>query len=142
MIKTLAPPGRARAEGEEVRTKALAVLAFTVLLTQIASAQTGNDLYKLCSSGSVQERMGCDLYISGFLHGLQASQDLPGKICLPAEPLSGTQAVNIYLEFMTDVALAAALKKGMAIEENPFFKTEQSHSLFGVFAMKFPCAKQ
>jgi hypothetical protein len=43
---------------------------------------------------------------------------------------------------MSDVALAAALKKGTAIEQNSFFTAEQSHSLFGVFAMKFPCAKQ
>jgi hypothetical protein len=106
-----------------------------------ASAQTGKDLVKLCS-GSTQEKMACDLYISGFLHGLQLSQDLPGKICLPSDPPSGQQAVNMFLEFMSDVALAAALKKGIAIEQNPFFTAEQSHSLFGVFAMKFPCAKQ
>jgi hypothetical protein len=113
-----------------------------VLLTPIASAQTGKDLYKLCLSDSVQEKIGCDLYISGFLHGLQASQDLPGKICLPAEPLPGAEAVSIYLEFMSDIALAAALKKGTAIEENPFFTAEQSQSLFGVFAMTFPCPKR
>jgi hypothetical protein len=123
-----------------MRAKALAVIG-CIVLPPIASAQTGNDLYKLCSA-STQERMSCDLYISGFLHGLQASQDLPGKICLPTEPLSGTQAVNIYMEFMSDVALGAALKKGMAIEENPFFTAQQSHSLFGVFAMKFPCPKK
>jgi hypothetical protein len=56
--------------------------------------------------------------------------------------LSGAQAVNVYLEFLSDVALAAAIKKGTAIEQNPFFTAEQSHSLFGVFAMKFPCPKQ
>jgi hypothetical protein len=95
----------------------------------------------LCS-GNAQERTDCELYVSGFLHGLQVSQDLPGKICFPAERLSGDQAVNIYLEFMSDVALAAAVKKGMAMKQNPFFTAEQSHSLFGVFAMKFPCAKK
>lgn len=116
-----------------------ALAAVACVVPSIASAQSGNDLYKLCS-GSTQEQIGCNLYISGFLHGLQVSQDVPGKICLPAEPLSGVQAVNIYLEFMSDVALAAPLKKGMALEQNPFFTAEQSHSLFGVFAMKFPCA--
>jgi hypothetical protein len=123
-----------------MKANALAVLA-CIVLPPVASAQTGNDLYMLCS-GIAQEKMACDLYISGFLHGLQVSQDLPGKICLPAEPLSGQQAVNVFLEFMSDVALAAALKKGTAIEQNSFFTAEQSHSLFGVFAMKFPCAKQ
>jgi hypothetical protein len=127
-------------KAKDMRAKALTVLAFTALST-VASAQTGNDLFKLCSGGA-QESMACDLYISGFLHGLQASQDLPGKICLPSEPLSGAQAVNVYLEFLSDVALAAAIKKGTAIEQNPFFTAEQSHSLFGVFAMKFPCPKQ
>ena len=53
-----------------MRTKGLAFLACTVLLAPIASAQTGNDLYKLCSSENVHEKMACDLYISGFLHGL------------------------------------------------------------------------
>ena len=118
------------------------IMLVCAALPSAASAQTGNDLFKLCSYGSAQEKIGCDLYIPGFLHGLQVSQDLPGKVCLPSEPLSGTQAVNIYLEFLSDVALAAAVKKGMAIEQNPFFTAEQSHSLFGVFAMKFPCAKQ
>jgi len=123
-----------------MRVKALTALA-CMALSFVASAQTGNDLVKLCS-GSAQDKIACELYISGFLHGLQISQDLPGKICLPAERLSGAQAVGIYLEFMSDVALAAGLKKGMAIEQNPFFTAEQSHSLLGVFAMKFPCAKQ
>jgi hypothetical protein len=123
-----------------MKAKVLALIA-CIAVSPVALAQTGNDLFKLCSGGA-QERIACDLYISGFLHGLQVSQDLPGKICLPAEPISGAQAVSTYLEFMSDVALAAALKKGMAIEENPFFTAEQSHSLFGVFAMKFPCAKQ
>jgi hypothetical protein len=123
-----------------MKATALAVLG-CIALPSVASAQAGNDLFKLCSGGP-QERMACDLYVSGFLHGLQASQDLPGKICLPAAPVSGAQAVNIYLEFMSDVALAAALKKGTAIEQNPFFTADQSHSLFGVFAMTFPCAKQ
>jgi hypothetical protein len=118
--------------------KALIMLVCAAL-PSAAAAQTGNDLFKLCSSGSVQEKIGCDLYISGFLHGIQVSHDLPGKICLPSEPLSGAQAVDIYLEFLSDVALAAALKKGTAIEQNPFFTAEQSHSLFGVFAMTFPC---
>ena len=117
------------------------IMLVCAALPSVASAQTGNDLFKMCS-GSVQERIGCDLYISGFLRGLQVSQDWTGKICLPSEPLSGAQAVDIYLEFLSDVALAAALKKGTAIEQNPFFTAEQSHSLFGVFAMKFPCPKQ
>ena len=119
--------------------------AWIVILMMAMSpvhAQTGKDLFGVCTSKNPVEHASCRLYISGFLHGLQASQDLPGKICLPAEPLSGDQAVNIYLEFMPDVALAAALKKGMAIEQNPFFTAEQSHSLFGVLAMKFPCAKR
>jgi hypothetical protein len=123
-----------------MKAKALAIFA-CIALPRIASAQTGSDLYKMCSGGS-QERMGCDLYAAGFLHGLQASQDLPGKVCLPLEPISGVQAVDIYLEFMTDIALAAAIKKNMSIEQNPFFTADQSHSLFGVFAMKFPCPKQ
>jgi hypothetical protein len=117
------------------------IMLVCAALPLAASAQTGNDLFKLCS-GSVEEKISCDLYISGFLHGLQVSQDLPGKVCLPSEQLSGTQAVNIYLEFLSDVALAAALKKGMPIEQNLFFTAEQSHSLFGVFAMKFPCPKE
>jgi hypothetical protein len=129
---------RARAEGEEMKAKALALL-LGIVFAPIASAQTGSDLFKLCSCGA-QERTACDLYVSGFLHGLQVSQDLPGKICLPSEPLSGAQAVNVYLEFVSDVASVAALKKGLAMEQNPFFAAEQSHSLFGVFAMKFPCA--
>jgi hypothetical protein len=48
------------------------------------------------------------------------------------------QSTSIWM-FMSDVALAAALKKGIAIEQNRFFTAEQSHSLFGVFAMTFPC---
>jgi hypothetical protein len=123
-----------------MKAKALAIFA-CIALPRIASAQTGSDLYKMCSGGG-QERMGCDLYVAGFLHGLQVSQDLPGKVCLPLEPISGVQAVNIYLEFMSDIALAAAVKKNMSIEQNPFFTAAQSHSLFGVFAMKFPCPKQ
>jgi hypothetical protein len=117
------------------------IMLVCAALPSSAAAQTGNDLFKLCL-GSVQEKISCELYVAGFLHGLQASQDLPGKVCLPSEPLSGAQAVGIYLEFLSDVALAAAIKKGTAIEQNPFFTAEQSHSLFGVFAMTFPCPKQ
>jgi hypothetical protein len=129
-----------RTKGGATKARAFAIFAY-IALPGIASAQTGNDLYKMCSGGT-QERMGCNLYISGFLHGLQASQDLPGKICLPDQPISGGRAAGIYLEFMTDIALAAAIKKDMSIEQNPFFTAEQSHSLFGVLAMTFPCPKQ
>jgi hypothetical protein len=76
-----------------MKAKALEIFA-CIALPRIASAQTGSDLYKMCSGGS-QERMGCDLYVAGFLHGLQVSQDLPGKVCLPLEPISGVQAVSL-----------------------------------------------
>jgi hypothetical protein len=121
--------------------KALA-FAIVIALPAAASAQTGQDLFKLCSSAATQEKMACDLYVAGFLHGLQALQDMPGTVCLPAQPLSGAKVVDIYLRHMSEAQSAQRDGKSVPIEQNPFFTAPQSHSLFAVLAMTFPCPKK
>jgi hypothetical protein len=57
------------AEGEKMKTVCLAIV-FIVAATS-SRAQTGQDLLKLCESKNAVENISCELYISGFVHGMQ-----------------------------------------------------------------------
>jgi hypothetical protein len=122
-------------------SRAYLMAAFFLALASPSEAQTGHDLLTLCISKNVVEQMSCKLYIVGFVHGMQASDDLRGEICVP-KTLTGNDATAIFTETLADIELAAALGKGMGPDANPFFNGPQNGALAAVLGMKFKCPKK
>jgi hypothetical protein len=79
--------------------------------------------FPLLEAGSSRGQRACD----ARRHGLALSSDISTKLDGSMKPPT--------LEAKPE----SPRRPG---EQNPFFTSEQSHSLFEVFAMKFPCAKQ
>ncbi|HEY0802501.1 MAG TPA: Rap1a/Tai family immunity protein [Steroidobacteraceae bacterium] len=119
---------------EEVKT-------FDLALALPSEARTGRDLLTFCISKNAVEQMSCKLYIAGFVHGMQASDDLQGEICVP-KTLTGNDAIAVFTETMADIEMAAALGKGVGPNANPFFTGPQNAALALALAMKFKCPKK
>jgi hypothetical protein len=103
-----------------------------------ARAQTGRDLLGLCISKDPIQQTSCTLYISGFLHGLEAAEDLKGEICIPKGTPS-SDAKSVFVETLAYAELAAALNTGSRPDVNKFFTEAQNAALAAVLAMKFGC---
>ncbi|SDJ47181.1 hypothetical protein SAMN05216338_105065 [Bradyrhizobium sp. Rc2d] len=114
----------------------LALLA--LLLATPSRAQSGKDLFNLCTSDKPVERGSCELYISGFVHGFVAGNDLHNTVCLP-DDVSGHKAADIFKRFLSDVDDAARAGKVPATNENRFFTARQEEALTAVLAMTYPC---
>jgi hypothetical protein len=73
----------------ESKMIALRVLLRMIVLLAVAAtsarAQTGKDLLGVCISKDPIQQKSCTLYISGFVHGLQAAEDPRGEICIPKD---------------------------------------------------------
>ena len=121
--------------------RARLIAAFFLALASPSEAQTGRDLLTFCISKNAVEQMSCKLYIAGFVHGIQASDDLQGEICVP-KTLTGNDATAIFTETLANIELAAALGKGMGPEADPFLKGPQNGALAAALAMKFKCPKK
>jgi hypothetical protein len=117
------------------------IAAFFLAIASPSEAQTGHDLLTLCISKSAVEQMSCKLYIAGFVHGMQASDDLQGEVCVP-KTLTGNDATMIFTETLANIELAAALGKGIGRDANPFFRGPQNSALAAALAIKFKCAKK
>jgi hypothetical protein len=103
-----------------------------------ASAQTGRDLLGVCISKDPIQQTSCSLYISGFVHGLQAAEDLKGEICIPKDA-TGSDAKLVFVETLAYAELAAALKTGAGPDATRFFAGTQNAALAAALAMKFGC---
>jgi hypothetical protein len=113
----------------------IGIVVLVAVMTASANAQTGKDLFGVCTSKNVVEQMSCDLYISGFVHGLQAAEDLRGEICVP-QSLTGNEASLLFTEKLADIS------RGIEAEANPFFTGPQNAALAAILAMKFPCLQK
>jgi hypothetical protein len=82
LLNTLAAWSRVRAEGEEMTISPLPIRIVVLVAAMMTSAhaQTGKELFSVCVSKNPINQMSCTLYISGFVHGLQAAEDLSGEI--------------------------------------------------------------
>jgi hypothetical protein len=116
----------------------LIALAILMVALNTAHAQTGKDLLDVCRSNNPIERTSCTLYISGFVHGLQAAQDLNGEICIP-NSLTGNEAASIFTGTLAEIETAA--KDGRALSANPFFNSPQNAALAAALGMKFRCPR-
>jgi len=112
----------------------LTVAALAACVSSPLQAQTGGELFKLYTGG-VKEQMVCDLYITGFVHGMQAAQDLSGTVCLPPG-LTGAEASEIFVTTLRELQ-----KSGKDIRTNPFFARDQRLSVAAALHMRFPCPK-
>jgi hypothetical protein len=106
-----------------------------IAATAPSRAQTGQDLLKLCESKNAVENISCELYISGFVHGMQLAQELHGTICLPPN-LTGAEATEIYIRTLHDVG------KGVPPAHNPFFKESQNAAVAASLGMAFKCPEK
>jgi hypothetical protein len=116
------------------------VVLVGVMMTS-AHAQTGNELFSVCVSKNPMHQMSCTLYISGFVHGLQAAEDLSGEICIP-KSLTGKEAAIIFTETLTNIETAAEHRRGVGPEANPFFNGPQDAALAATLDMKFRCPQK
>ena len=98
--------------------------------TTIAQAQTGKDLFTVCTSQNAIRR-SCELYISGFVHGMQIGRDVQDDVCLPAT-LTGNQATEIFIRTLREIKIAAVHGKAVSTDVNPFFTEKQSAIVSGV----------
>jgi Rap1a immunity proteins len=103
-----------------------------------ARAQTGRDLLGVCISKDPIQQTSCTLYISGFVHGLQAAEDLKDEICIP-KGTTGNDAKSIFIETLAYAELAAALNMGPGSDAGKFFTGAQNAALASALAMKFRC---
>lgn len=133
------PGGNDAARGDLLMSKAYLIAVFFVALASPSEAQTAHDLLTLCISKNAAEQMSCKLYIAGFVHGMQASDDLQGEICVP-KTLTANDATAIFTETMADIEMAAAL--GIRANANPFFTGPQNGALAVALGMKFKCPKK
>ena len=121
-----------------VMNRPIRIIFLVAAMMSSAHAQTGKDLFVVCTSKNPVERMSCGLYISGFVNGLQAAEDLSGEICIPKN-LTGSEALSIFTETLGNMGTAAAQGRGIGSEANPVFTSPQSAALAAVLGMKFPC---
>ena len=119
----------------------IGIIVLVAAMMSSARAQTGKDLFVACTSKNPVEQMSCTLYISGFVHGLQAAEDLSGKICVP-KSLTGNEASIIFTETLADIKTAAAQGRGLGPEANPFFTSPQNAALAATLGMKFRCPQK
>jgi hypothetical protein len=119
----------------------IGIIVLVAAMMSSAHAQTGKDLFVACTSKNPVEQMSCTLYISGFVHGLQAAEDLSGKICVP-KSLTGNEASIIFTETLADIKTAAAPGRGLGPEANPFFTSPQNAALAATLGMKFRCPQK
>ena len=103
-----------------------------------ARAQTGRDLLGVCISNDPIQQTSCTLYISGFVHGLQAAEDLKGEICIPKDT-TGNDAKSVFVQTLAHAELAAALNTGAGPDPNKFFTGAQNAALAAALAIKFAC---
>jgi hypothetical protein len=118
--------------------KAVCLAIVFIAVATSSWAQTGQDLLKLCESKNAIESMSCELYISGFVHGMQSSQDLQGTVCLPPS-LTGNDATEIFVRTLHDIAKAALQGNTAVPAANPFFTEPQNAALAASLGMKFRC---
>jgi hypothetical protein len=112
----------------------LAYLLTFALLSTSAQAQTGQDLFDQCASKETMRQLSCMVYISGFVHAMQASQNLRSEICLP-DTLTGAEASNVFVTTLTE------LKRTRKGGDNPFLSGPQNASLAAALGMRFPCSR-
>lgn len=106
-----------------------------------AQAQTGKDLFAACSSSAPIQRSTCLLYVSGFVHGMQASQNLGDRICLPSE-LTGEEASAVFLRVLRKVGKGIVQGTPESQGGNPFFTGPQNASLAAALGLQFKCSQK
>lgn len=126
-----------------VRSKNLAgpvwgIIFLLVAAATSARAQTGRDLLGVCISKDPIQQASCTVYISGFLHGLQAGEDLKDEICIPKGTTSN-DAKSVFVETMAYAELAAALNTGPGQFAIKYFTDAQNEALAAALARKFGC---
>ena len=124
-----------------VMKRPIRIIFLVAAMMGSAHAQTGKDLFVICTSKNPVERVSCGLYISGFVNGLQAAEDVSGEICIPKN-LTGSEALSIFTETLSDMETAAAQGRGVGPEANPVFASPQSAALAAVLGMKFQCPRK
>lgn len=113
-------------------------IIFLLATATSARAQTGRDLLGVCISNDPIQQTSCTLYISGFVHGLQAAEDLKGEICIP-KYTTGNDAKSVFVQTLAHAELAAALNTGAGPDPNKFFTGAQNAALAAALAIKFAC---
>jgi hypothetical protein len=86
-------------------TGALLISASLSLAAPLANAANdGNALFKQCTSApQTVDSASCILYITGFVHGVNAASS--GALCLPKD-FTGAEGVSIFVRIMRNVRMA------------------------------------
>ena len=112
----------------------VAVLTLLAFDANAATAPTAQSLLGLCAAnGGTEQRLGCHMYIAGYIQGLEVAQVQPQgsltEICFPTN-FTESEAEAVFVRFMRTHGT-----------ENHFTDQPPEQVLWVAFSLEYPCKR-